>query len=322
MRNYNIRGINMKPKIVVIVGPTAVGKTKLSIEIARAFNGEIISGDSMQVYRGMDIGTAKISKEEMAGIPHYMLDIKEPDEAFSVADFKQYVHSYITHIDSKSKLPILVGGSGLYIQAILYDYQFTNHKRNMAYTKKLEEQIKQEGITKIYEQLKNIDPEQAKKIHPNNHRRVIRALEVYHQTGKTMSQLIEEQEQKTSPYDPIIIGLEMERELLYERINKRVDQMLEDGLLDEVYSLYKNGYENTQAMRAIGYKEFIPYFKNEYDYKRAVELLKRNSRRYAKRQFTWFKNKMKVNWYHIHPEKFDEQLQIILEDLAGILKDK
>ncbi|HEY4601637.1 MAG TPA: tRNA (adenosine(37)-N6)-dimethylallyltransferase MiaA [Cerasibacillus sp.] len=311
----------MKPKVVVIVGPTAVGKTKLSIEIAKKFNGEIISGDSMQVYRGMDIGTAKISREEMAGIPHYMLDIKDPDEAFSVADFKEHVQSYIAHIDSKSKLPILVGGSGLYIQAILYDYQFTNHKRDEAYTTKLEERIKLEGIAPVYEQLKRIDPEQAKKIHPNNHRRVIRALEIYRQTGKTMSELLRDEESQKSPYDPIIIGLEMDRPLLYERINQRVDRMLEEGLLEEVHTLYKKGYENTQAMRAIGYKEFIPYFKEEYYYTRAIELLKRNSRRYAKRQFTWFKNKMKVDWYGIRPETINKQFQIILQDLAGLLKD-
>ena len=316
-----IRGIGMKPKVVAIVGPTAVGKTKLSIEMAKKFNGEIISGDSMQVYKGMDIGTAKITKEETEGIPHYMIDIKEPKDSFTVADFKSLVTQYIDEILARNKLPIIVGGSGLYIQSVMYDYQFAEIKRDEQFTKDLEDKIANHGIQPLYEKLQQVDPEQAKKIHPNNHRRVIRALEVYEQTGLTMDEIIKRKMNKKSPYDWVLIGLEMERKLLYERINYRVDLMLHNALEEEVFHLYQQGLENTQAMRAIGYKEFIPYFKGEYDLNRAIELLKRNSRRYAKRQYTWFRNKMNVNWYSITPEETKQQFQIILKDLAGLLKD-
>lgn len=308
----------MKKTVIAIVGPTAVGKTALSLEVAKKLSGEIISGDSMQVYKEMDIGTDKISQEQMQGIPHYMLNIKEPNESFSVADFQNKVRYYINHIHAKNKLPIIVGGSGLYVQAVLYDYSFTKAKRNIEYTKKLEEQVAKEGIDRLYEQLQQIDPEQAEKIHPNNHRRVIRALEIYETTGKTMSEH-HAQQQNVPLYDHHIIGLTMDRTLLYERINKRVDEMVETGLIEEVHSLYLKGYEHTEAMRGIGYKEFIPYFKNEKSLQDCVEDLKRNTRRYAKRQFTWFKNKMDVKWYHISPNMKDEVYEKILTYLEGII---
>lgn len=311
----------MKKTVVVIVGSTAVGKTELSIEIARKFNGEIISGDSMQVYRGMDIGTAKITTEETKGIPHYMIDIKEPDEEFSVADFKTYVQKYIDEITNRQKLPIIVGGSGLYIQGALYNFNFSERKRNQAITEKLEKELEDKGNDFLYNRLKKIDPKQAEKIHPNNFRRVIRALEVYEVTGKTMSTY--HQEQNNEPlYDIIYIGLEMERKLLYNRINKRIDMMVENGLEAEVYDLYKRGFKDYQSMKAIGYKEFIPYFEKEQSLERSIELLKRNSRRYAKRQNTWFKNKMDITWYTINPERLATSFQIILEDIAGVLQNK
>ncbi|RHW33563.1 tRNA (adenosine(37)-N6)-dimethylallyltransferase MiaA [Oceanobacillus profundus] len=309
----------MKKNVVAIMGPTAVGKTKLSIELAKRFNGEIISGDSMQVYKGLDIGTAKIKQAEMQGIPHHMLDIREPDEDFSAADFKELVQQYIAEITARGKLPIIVGGSGLYIQAALYDYNFSDRKRDPLLTKEMEEIVKLEGIMPLYQRLEQIDPEQAKKIHPNNHRRVIRALEIYETTGMTMSEY-EKNQVMESPYNPILLGLEMPRALLYERINDRVDQMIEKGLKTEVKKVYDEGYASCQSMKAIGYKEWISYFKGEQSLEGTVELLKRNSRRYAKRQYTWFKNKMDVTWYSVTPSTIDENFTLIFEELAGILK--
>lgn len=313
------RGIRMKKKLIAIVGPTAVGKTKLSIEIAKHYNGEIISGDSMQIYKGMDIGTAKVTKDEMKNIPHYMIDIKRPDESFSAADFKQYVDHYIEIISVKDKLPILVGGSGLYVQAALYNYNFTAYQRNNELIKKLNKEIELNGIQPLYERLKKVDPQQAKKIHPNNYRRVVRALEIYETTGKRMSEYQQQQSGK-SPYDYKIIGLEMDREKLYDRINKRVDDMIEKGLVEEAYQLYSRGYAHKQSMQAIGYKEFLPYFKNEISLTEAIATLKQNSRRYAKRQYTWFRNKMDVSWYDVSSVSIDEKLRNILDDLAGFIQ--
>ncbi|WP_430785791.1 tRNA (adenosine(37)-N6)-dimethylallyltransferase MiaA [Virgibacillus flavescens] len=310
----------MKQKVIAIVGPTAVGKTKLSLEIAKKFNGQIISGDSMQIYKGMDIGTAKISEDEKQGLPHYMIDIKDPAESFSAADFQQLVKSYIDKISIDEQLPIIVGGSGLYIQSTLYNYNFSNDARDEKITHELEKELEEKGAAHFYNRLKEIDPEQASKIHPNNHRRLIRAIEIHETTGKTMSVL--KNEQKDSDYEPILIGLEMDRKMLYDQINMRIDKMMEDGLLSEVHKLYTNGLENHQSMRAIGYKEFIPYFKGEYTLEVAIELLKRNSRRFAKRQYTWFKNKMDVTWYTVTPETINQKFKTILTDLAGMLEDK
>lgn len=308
----------MKNTVISIMGPTAVGKTSLSIEVAKRFNGEIISGDSMQVYKEMNIGTAKIKKTEMENIPHHMIDIREPDEEFSVADFKQHVQYYIEEISNRNKLPILVGGSGLYIQAALYNYHFSNQKRDEVLTQKLEKRIEEEGPIPLYNYLKEIDPVQAEKIHPNNFRRVIRALEIYETTGKTMTEYQKEQTLE-SPYHLIPIGLEMDRTELYERINHRVDKMLEEGLIREVKLLIDKGYENCQSMNAIGYKELVPYVRGEISLNEAVETLKRNSRRYAKRQYTWFKNKMNINWYDMSDLNNKEKFHIILDDIAGIL---
>ncbi|MCR1833178.1 tRNA (adenosine(37)-N6)-dimethylallyltransferase MiaA [Oceanobacillus caeni] len=308
----------MKNTVISIMGPTAVGKTSLSIEVAKRFNGEIISGDSMQVYKEMNIGTAKIKKTEMENIPHHMIDIREPDEEFSVADFKQHVQYYIEEISNRNKLPILVGGSGLYIQAALYNYHFSNQKRDEVLTQKLEKRIEEEGPIPVYNYLKEIDPVQAEKIHPNNYRRVIRALEIYETTGKTMTEYQKEQTLE-SPYHLILIGLEMDRPELYERINHRVDKMLEEGLIQEVKLLIDKGYENCQSMNAIGYKELVPYVRGEISLNEAVETLKRNSRRYAKRQYTWFKNKMNINWYDMSDLNNKEKFHIILDDIAGIL---
>ncbi|MBM7552662.1 tRNA (adenosine(37)-N6)-dimethylallyltransferase MiaA [Thalassobacillus pellis] len=309
----------MKPLVISVVGPTAVGKTKLGVEIAKKFDGEVISGDSMQIYRHMDIGTAKVSEGEAEGVPHHMIDIKNPEEPFSVAEFQERVTRHINDITKRGKLPIIVGGTGLYVQAVLYGFHFSEEKRNPDVTKALEDAVADKGNMELYRQLKEVDPNQAKKIHPNNIRRVIRALEIYETTGKTMSEYKQEQERE-SPVRPIIIGLEMDRELLYQRINQRVDHMMKEGLLGEVKNLYEKGLENAQSMKAIGYKEFIPYFNGEYDLDRAVELLKRNSRRYAKRQYTYFRNKLDVQWYEVTEENYHEKFATILEDLAGMME--
>jgi len=288
-------------KVLAIVGPTAIGKTSLSIKLANQIPAEIISGDSIQVYKGMDIGTGKITEEEMNGIPHHMLDIKNPDESFSVAQFKELVQKHIANISGRNKLPIIVGGTGLYIQSVLYDYDFSERKRNTKLTKQLEKIVLEKGVMTLYEQLQKIDPDQANKIHPNNYRRVIRALEIYETTGLTMSEYHEQQQ--TEPlYDYLIIGLDIERSILYERINNRVDEMIKLGLVDEVKRLYDLGFEQEQSMKAIGYKELIPYIKGEESLEDSIQLLKRNTRRYAKRQFTWFKNKMNVEWFDITNE--------------------
>ncbi|WP_042144680.1 tRNA (adenosine(37)-N6)-dimethylallyltransferase MiaA [Paucisalibacillus sp. EB02] len=309
----------MKQKVIAIVGPTAVGKTRLSIEVAKKFGGEIISGDSMQVYKGMDIGTAKIKEEEMEGIPHHMLDIKSPDEEFSVADFQYYVQKYIKEISARNHIPIIVGGSGLYIQAVLQDYNFSKEKRDDAVTKRLEDEMKQNGIDSLFNRLKIIDPNQAEKIHPNNFRRVLRALEIFEKTGLTMTEY-QKQQSNISPYESMLVGLEMERVILYSRINQRVDDMVKEGLLEEVKVLIEKGYQNYQSMKAIGYKELIPYFSGEVSLDESLEILKRNSRRYAKRQYTWFKNKMDVNWYELTPSTMNEKIKDILANLAGFIE--
>ncbi|MCM3738968.1 tRNA (adenosine(37)-N6)-dimethylallyltransferase MiaA [Oceanobacillus luteolus] len=311
----------MKKTVIAVVGPTAVGKTSLSIMLAKRFNGEIISGDSMQVYKGMDIGTAKVSEEEMEGIPHHLIDIKEPAEEYSAADFKMDVSKKIDEISAKDRLPIIVGGSGLYIQAALYDYNFPSIPRDDNRTEELMREAREAGIERIYNRLAEVDPEQAEKIHPNNHRRVIRALEIYETTGKTKTTWEKEQKLE-SPYNVLFIGLEMDRELLYREINKRVDLMMENGLLEEVTTLYNKGYKDTQAMKAIGYKEFIPYLEGRQGLDETIEILKQNSRRYAKRQYTWFRNKLPVDWYSVEPVEKDKKFSMILSKVAGILEMK
>ncbi|MGM0901944.1 MAG: tRNA (adenosine(37)-N6)-dimethylallyltransferase MiaA [Bacillota bacterium] len=292
--------MKQKEKLLVLIGPTAVGKTKLSIELARNFNGEIISGDSMQIYRAMDIGTAKITEEEMEGIPHHLIDIKEPDDPFSVAEFQELVRGKITEITSRKKLPMIVGGTGLYIQSVLYDYQFTEAASDNEFRIKLEQMAVEKGNEELHQRLREVDPESAERIHPNNLRRVIRALEIYHCTGKTMTEYQQEQQPELL-YDTCLIGLTMDRELLYNRINKRVDLMMEQGLVEEVKNLYDSGIRDCQSIQAIGYKELYDYFDGRVLLEDAVENLKQNSRRYAKRQLTWFRNKMDVEWFEMSP---------------------
>lgn len=285
----------IKNKLLVLIGPTAVGKTKTSIMLAKAYNGEIISGDSMQIYKKMDIGTAKIKPSEMEGIPHYLIDIKEPDEPFSAAEFQELVRGKISDIAGRGKLPIIVGGTGLYIQSVLYDYQFSDAPTNDEFRKTLEAKVEKEGNISLHDQLMAVDPESGSKIHPNNVRRVIRALEVHYCTGKTASEW-QSQQQPEPLYNAAVIGLNMDREQLYERINKRVDLMIAEGLVEEVQKLYQMGLKNCQSIQAIGYKELFEYFDGKITLEQAVEKLKQNSRHYAKRQLTWFRNKMNVKW--------------------------
>ncbi|CAM3944297.1 tRNA (adenosine(37)-N6)-dimethylallyltransferase MiaA [Bacillus paramycoides] len=300
-----------REKVAVIIGPTAVGKTKLSIDLAKALNGEIISGDSMQIYRTMDIGTAKVTTDEMDGIPHYMIDIKNPEDSFSVAEFQERVRKYIREITERGKLPIIVGGTGLYIQSVLFDYQFTDEAGDAIYREQMEKLALERGVEYVHKKLQEVDPESAERIHANNVRRVIRALEIFHTTGEKKSNQLEKQENELL-YDVSLIGLTMDREMLYDRINLRVDLMVEQGLLEEVKGLHERGVRECQSIQAIGYKEIYDYFENRVSLEEAVSQLKTNSRRYAKRQLTWFRNKMDVAWFDVTDgEKTSEILRYI-----------
>lgn len=306
---------------MVLIGPTAVGKTKLSIELAKKFNGEIISGDSMQIYKGMDIGTAKITKEEMEGIPHHLIDIIDPDDSFSVAEFQKLVREKISEITKRGKIPFIVGGTGLYIQAVLYDYQFEETKTDLDYRRQMEKAAEVEGAEALHQQLMQIDPIAAEKIPYQNVRRVIRALEIHHVTGKKASEWQKEQ-QKELLYDAAIIGLTMDRELLYSRINERVDKMIEQGLLEEVKGFYEQNLRDCQSIQAIGYKEIYKYFEDLSTLEEAVEELKQNSRRYAKRQFTWFRNKMGVQWFNMTECVKNNNIQKKIEEISNFLEGK
>lgn len=309
----------MKEDVIVIVGPTAVGKTALGIALAKQLNTEIISGDSVQVYKGLDIGSGKVTEEEAEGVHHYMIDIVEPTTSFSVADFQKKVRETIQVIHAKGMIPIIVGGSGLYIQAILYEYEFTENQRNETITKELEKFVEENGREALYARLQEVDPAQAEKIHPNNIRRVIRALEYYYDTGNKLSHK-EIAEEKESLYHHHIIGLEMERNHLYGQINKRVDEMVEHGLIEEVTSLYKQYGKNVRALRAIGYKEIIDYIDGKVSKEDAIAQLKQNSRRFAKRQFTWFKNKMNVHWYMMEENGQESVYNQVQQDLHKVFQ--
>jgi len=308
-----------KQKVISVIGPTAVGKTELGIELAKKLNGEVINGDSMQIYKSFNIGTAKATDEEMEGIPHHLIDMLEPKETYSVHQFKQDVNDKVVELTNKGKLPIIVGGTGFYVHAALYDFNFATVERSKAYEQKILKEIDQFGIESVYNRLKRLDPQQAEQIHPNNMRRVIRALEVIETSGKKMSDI--EKDQSNEPlYDLTMIGLTMDRDLLYKRINERVDLMIEAGLVEEVKSLYTHYGDSIQPMQGIGYKEFIPYFNQEYTLDTAIELVKRNTRRFAKRQLTYYRNKIpNIIWYDIDSNRYMETFSIIIKDLEGML---
>lgn len=282
--------MNNKIDVVAIIGPTASGKTALSIRLAKEIDGEIINGDSMQIYRHMDIGTAKITEAEMEGVPHHLLDIKEPTEGFSVAEYQQLVRGKIEEIQARGKMPIIVGGTGLYVQSVLYDFQFAKQEVDEAARENYYKELEELGPEAMHAKLVQLDPAAAASIHPNNTRRVIRALEMAELAG--VSRAEEQFNRGDIPlYNHLIIGLDMDREKLYERINLRVDLMMEAGLVEEVRALYDAGIRDVQAIKAIGYKELYAHFDGLISLDEAVEQIKQNSRRYAKRQLTYFETK-------------------------------
>jgi len=293
-------------KMIAIVGPTAVGKTKLSLELAKQLNGEIISGDAMQIYRGLDIGTAKITPDEMAGIPHHLIDEKNPDERYSVAEFQKAVRGKIDEIIARQKLPIIVGGTGLYVKAVLYDYEFADEAPPS------ENEYLELTNAQVHAELAKIDPDAARDLHLNNRRRVVRALNIYHASKTTKTQTLEKQEKKLM-YDVMLVGLTDEREKLYHRIDARVDTMIAGGLLGEVKHLYSAEIpRDSQSIQAIGYKELYDFFDGITDFETAVELIKRNSRRLAKRQYTWFNNQMDVTWFDVDVNNFTKTIEDVL----------
>lgn len=305
-----------KKSLIILTGPTAVGKTELSIQLAKAINGEIISADSMQVYRGMNIGTAKITKKQMQGIEHYLIDILDPEEEFHVALFQQLAKEAIKQIYKKGKIPIIVGGTGFYIQAVLYDIDFTEGDCDISYRKQLEDLAKEKGALYLHEQLKEIDYNSYCAIHANNVKRVIRALEYYKQTGQKISDHNEREQKKQSPYQFAYFVLYQERALLYEKINQRVDAMIEEGLLEEVKSLYKKGYTKEMvSMQGIGYKELFSYLEGKQSLEEAVDQIKRDTRHFAKRQLTWFAREKEILMIEKKQNTNQQLLSFLLEQL-------
>ncbi|RHS82373.1 tRNA (adenosine(37)-N6)-dimethylallyltransferase MiaA [Ruminococcus sp.] len=311
----------MKKPLVILTGPTAVGKTKASIGLAKAIGGEIISADSMQVYKQMDIGSAKIKPSEMEGIPHYLVDILEPDEEFHVVLFQQMAKQAIQKIYEKGKIPILVGGTGFYIQAVLYDIDFSENEKDTSYREELEKLAQTKGAEYLHDRLREVDEKSAQDIHANNVKRVIRALEYFHQTGEKISEHNEEQRKKVSPYNFSYFVLNDERAHLYEKINLRVDQMINEGLVREVQSLKEKGYTRDMvSMQGLGYKEMLDYLDNKCSLEEAVEIIKRDTRHFAKRQITWFKRESDVTW--IDKKEYDYNEERILKAMLQELKER
>lgn len=306
----------MKKKLVVLTGPTAAGKTKLSIALAKAINGEIISADSMQVYRHMDVGSAKIMPEEMDGVKHHLIDILEPTEDFNVVLFQKYAKEAMEEIYAKNKIPIIVGGTGFYIQSVLYDIDFTQNDEDTALRDELEALANEKGAEHLHAMLAECDPESAKAIHANNVKRVIRAIEYNRQTGKKISEHNEQERAKESAYDSSYFVLTDERARLYANIDKRVDIMLENGLVDEVKKLMDMGcMRDSVAMQGLGYKEIISYLLSEITLEEAVYLIKRDTRHFAKRQLTWFRREKDVIWVEKDKFAYDDKkmLQYMIE---------
>ncbi|MDF2510283.1 MAG: miaA [Herbinix sp.] len=319
--SYSLEGLDMEKKpLIILTGPTSVGKTALSISLAKAVKGEIISADSMQVYKHMDIGTAKIQPEEMDGIIHHLIDELEPEEEFNVVRFQQLAKNYMEEIYAKNKIPILVGGTGFYIQAVLNDIDFTENETDYTYRSYLEQLVQEKGAEYLHKLLSEVDLESAESIHPNNSKKVIRALEYVKLTGDKMSNHNEEQRKKESPYHFCYFVLNKDRAKLYETINYRVDLMIRDGLVEEVKDLAARGYtRDLVSMQGLGYKEILAYLENEYTLEEAVEILKRDTRHFAKRQLTWFKREKDVTW--IDKDQFLTEDEL-LEEMIKILKEK
>lgn len=311
----------MDNKIIVLVGPTAVGKTYTSIELAKKFNTEIISADSMQIYKYMDIGTAKVTEDEKQGIYHHMIDIVYPDENYSVSEFKNDAEKIIDKLLAENKIPIIVGGSGLYVNSLIYDLDFGKVESDSKIRDYYTSMYNEHGEDYLHDKLMEIDPESADKIHKNNVKRVIRALEVHDITGRKFSEFNTDIRKKGNKYNPILIGLDMDRKFLYERINERVDKMAEEGLIEEVKSLLDRGYDGSLvSMKGIGYKEIIDYLEGDTSLEESIEILKRNTRHFAKRQFTWFLKDDTVKWFNIDNVKdIDKYIEEIYTYILSLL---
>lgn len=311
----------MKKPLIVLTGPTAAGKTELSIALAKKLNGAIISADSMQVYKYMNIGSAKIRPEEMQGVRHYLVDVLDPREEFHVARFQQMAKEAMEEIYRNGQLPIVVGGTGFYIQALLKDIDFDESSGELPCRKELEETARREGGAVLYERLKQVDPESAEAIHPNNVKRVIRALEFYQETGQPISLHNKEQKEKQPPYTYAYFVLNDDRARLYERIDRRVDRMVEQGLLEEVRWLKEHGYDRSLvSMQGLGYKELFPYLDGTCSLEEAVEIIKRDTRHFAKRQITWFKREPDVIW--LNQQEFGYDKQKILKRMLELWEER
>lgn len=310
-----------KRPLVILTGPTAVGKTALSIALAKAIGGEIISADSMQVYRRMDIGSAKITQEEMDGVPHHLIDVLEPEQEFNVVVFQKLAKQAAEEIYSRGHIPIVAGGTGFYIQALVYDIDFTENDEDTALRHSLEEQARREGPEALFERLRAVDPESCESIHAHNIKRVIRAIEFYEKTGKKISDHNREQRQNTSPYNVAYFVLNDNRERIYERINARTDQMMAQGLEEEVRALWESGCRRDMvSMQGLGYKEMLAYLEGEISLDEAVYLIKRDTRHFAKRQLTWFRREKEVIW--IDKTVFDQNSQNIINYMKDFLHEK
>ena len=303
-----------KPKVIVICGPTASGKTSLSIELAKKINGEIISCDSMQIYKDMNIGTAKVTKDEMQGIKHYMIDFVSPDTRYSVADYKIDAEKAIETIINNGKTPIIVGGTGLYVDTLIYGIEYPEIKFDEQYRKRLEKEADEKGLEILYNKAKEIDEKAMQKISPNDKKRIIRVLEIYHATGKTKTEQEIESRKKEVKYDYKIFAINMDREKLYERINIRVDKMIKNGLIEEVENLQKKYNHFPTAMQGLGYKEVVEYLQNEITKEEMIEKIKQESRRYAKRQLTWFRKNKQTIWID-GLAKLEDNIEIIEQEL-------
>ena len=307
-------------KMIILTGPTAVGKTKLSVALAKKIGGEIISADSMQVYRHMNIGTDKISTSAMDGVTHHMIDVLDPTQDFNVCIFQHMVNEILPGIFARGHIPIIAGGTGFYIQAVLYGIDFTQTDSDEAYRDMLEQKAAENGPESLHTQLRIVDPMSANLIHPNNIKRVIRALEYYHKTGTCISEHNEEERARSSPYDFRYFVLTDDREELYRRIDQRVDDMIQDGLVEEVQKLLQMGVRpEMTSMQGLGYREILAYLNHEYDLDRAVFLIKRNTRHFAKRQLTWFRREKEVRW--IEKSTFERDDQQIINEMLRQIRD-
>lgn len=306
-------------KVIIVVGPTGVGKTKMGVALAKYFDGEVISGDSMQIYRTMDIGTAKVTKQEMDGVVHHLIDIKDPSESFSVKEFQDIVRKKIKTIIANNKVPIIVGGTGLYIKAALFDYQFSDSQvEHQEYVEKYQDFSNEQ----LYRRLLEIDELSAKELHPNNRQRVLRAIAIYESTGIKKSETLASQKHELI-YDVKFIGLTLPRDILYQRINQRVDEMMAQGLLAEIDQLMKKGYSSDlQSMKAIGYKEWFAYYQGIQSLEETIELIKKHSRNYAKRQYTWFNNQVPVEWFDVDLANFDNTVKNVISYIEDSYEDR